>query len=375
VNASTDWTAREREWMAQSLALGAQAEGRTSPNPRVGCLLVRDDRVVGRGFHRAHGEPHAEAMAIGEAGERADGATLYVNLEPCAHHGRTPPCVELIVRRGVRRVVASIQDPNPLVDGKGFERLRSAGIEVDVGLLERDARRLNEPFIHWHVHGRPLVTIKAALSADGMLSADRGESRWITGPLARRFAHRLRLTHDAILVGAQTVRRDDPQLTVRLDGNVEVRRRVVVTRSLDLDPDAKIFADGEGRTRVYTTEAAADDRVERLAGRAEIVRVPERAGVLSLEAVLEDLGALGVQSLLVEGGARTLSGFVSAGLAQRAALFYAGQLIGARGGTPFLDEASVPTPDAGWRVGLEQLVPLGPDLLVVGRFDRPVPRG
>jgi len=371
VNAPREWTAREREWMAQSLALGAQAEGRTSPNPRVGCLLVRDDRVLGRGFHRAHGQPHAEAMAIEEAGERADGATLYVNLEPCAHHGRTPPCVDLIVQRGVRRVVASIQDPNPLVDGKGFERLRDAGIEVDVGLLERDARRLNEPFIHWHLHGRPLVTVKAALSADGMLSADRGESRWITGPLARRFAHRLRLVHDAILVGAQTVRQDDPQLTVRLDGEVEVRLRVVVTSSLDIDPDAKIFADGRGRTRVYTTEAATSDRVERLAGRAEVVRLPGGEGGVPLEAVLDDLGALGVQSLLVEGGSRTLTGFVHAGLAQRAALFYAGKLLGARGGTPFLDEASVSSPDAGWRVGPEQLVPLGPDLLVLGRLDRP----
>lgn len=371
MKAPREWTAREREWMAQSLALGAQAEGRTSPNPRVGCLVVRDGEVVGRGFHRAPGEPHAEAMAIEEAGSRAKGATLYVNLEPCAHHGRTPPCVDLIVRRGVRRVVASIQDPNPLVDGKGFERLREAGIEVDVGLLERDAHRLNEPFVRWHVHGRPLVTLKAALSADGMLSADRGESRWITGPLARRFAHRLRLAHDAILVGAETVRRDDPRLTVRLDGSVEMRLRVVLTRSLDLDPDAKIFAHGDRPTRVYTVEGAASDRAARLAGRAEVRRMPESEAGVSLEAVLDDLGALGVQSLLVEGGARTLAGFVKAGLAQRVALFYAGKLLGARGGTPFLDEPTVASPEAGWRVAQEQLVPLGPDLLVVGRLGRP----
>jgi len=371
VNAPREWTAREREWMAQSLALGAQAEGQTSPNPRVGCLIVREDRVVGRGFHRAPGEPHAEVMAINEAGEQATGATLYVNLEPCAHHGRTPPCVDLIVRRGVRRVVASIQDPNPLVDGKGFGRLREAGIQVDVGLLEHDARRLNEPFIHWHVHGRPLVTVKAALSADGMLSADRGVSQWITGPLARRVAHRLRLAHDAILVGAETVRRDDPRLTVRLDGSKTTRRRIVVTCSLDLDPGARIFSEDEGETRIYTSENAATERAARLAGHAEVIRVPAGRGGLSLEAVLGDLGSLGVQSVLVEGGARTLAGFVSGGLAQRVALFYAGTLLGARGGTPFLDEATVASPELGWRVEREQLISLGPDLLVLGRLGRP----
>ena len=371
MNAPREWTAREREWMAQSLALGAQAEGHTSPNPRVGCLVVVEDRVVGRGIHRAPGESHAEVMAIEEAGERANGATLYVNLEPCAHHGRTPPCVDLIVQRGVRRVVASIQDPNPLVDGKGFGRLREAGIQVDVGLLDHDARRLNESFIHWHVHGRPLVTVKAALSADGMLSADRGVSQWITGPLARRFAHRLRLAHDAVLVGAETVRRDDPRLTVRLGDKKEVRRRIIVTRSLDLDPGARIFAQDESETRVYTTEDAANERAARLAGRAEVIRVPEGRGGLSLEAVLEDLGSLGVQSVLVEGGARTLAGFVSGALAQRAALFYAGKLLGARGGTPFLDEATVASPESGWRVEREQLIPLGPDLLVLGRLERP----
>jgi diaminohydroxyphosphoribosylaminopyrimidine deaminase/5-amino-6-(5-phosphoribosylamino)uracil reductase len=359
--------------MAQSLALGAQAEGRTSPNPRVGCLVVREDLVVGRGFHRAPGEPHAEVLALEESGDHARGATLYVNLEPCAHHGRTPPCVDLIIRRGIRRVVASMQDPNPLVDGKGFERLREAGIQVEIGLLEHDARRLNEPFIHWHVHGRPLVTAKAALSADGMLSADRGVSQWITGPLARRFAHRLRLAHDAILVGAETVRRDDPRLTVRLDGRTEARRRIVLTRTLDLDPSAKIFFNDTATTEIYTTDTVPDERVARLAGRAEVLRLPDSGAGFSLESVLDDLGSLGVQSLLVEGGARTLAAFIHGGLAQRSALFYSGRLLGARGGTPFLDEPSVASPESGWRVDHEQLIPLGPDLLVMGRLERPGP--
>ena len=178
--------------MAQALALAALADGTTSPNPRVGCLLVRDGRVVGRGFHRAAGGPHAEVIAIEEAGDLARGATMYVSLEPCAHHGRTPPCAELLVERGVGRVVVAMRDPNPLVDGRGLDRLREAGIAVEPGVLEREAQRLNEAFVHWHLRARPLVTLKAALSADGLLSADAGCSQWITGPAARRFAHRLR---------------------------------------------------------------------------------------------------------------------------------------------------------------------------------------
>ena len=363
--------------MAQAIALGALAEGRTSPNPRVGCLLVAGDRVVGSGFHRAPGRPHAEAMAVEEARERSRGATLYVNLEPCAHHGRTPPCTEMLIRSGVRRVVASMQDPNPVVNGKGFEELRRAGVEVDVGLLGDEALRLNEPFVHWHVHGRPLVTLKAALSADGMLAAANGASQWITGRLARRFAHRLRWRHDAILVGAETVRRDDPRLTVRLDGET-IRRRVVLSPSLRLDPAARIFRggrEGEPPTRVYTSERAPEERLERLAGRAEIVCVAGDGEGLSLRMVLDDLGGSGVQSLLVEGGARTLAAFLSAGLAGRAALFTSGRLLGARGGTPMLDGPAVATPDRGWKVLRDQVVPLGADVLVLGRLERPAEEG
>jgi diaminohydroxyphosphoribosylaminopyrimidine deaminase/5-amino-6-(5-phosphoribosylamino)uracil reductase len=357
--------------MAQALALGAQAEGCTSPNPLVGCLVVRDDRLVGRGCHRAAGEPHAEAMAIDDAGTSAEGATLYVNLEPCAHHGRTPPCADLIIRRGLRRVVAAMQDPNPIVNGTGFARLRAAGVQVEVGLLGEEAQRLNEPFVHWHAHGRPMVTVKAAISADGMLSAARGVSKWITGPLARRFAHYLRRMHDAVLVGAETVRQDDPRLTVRLAGRPVSRIRVVLSRSLELDPASRIFDGEAGPTRVYTTTDVDEHQVRRLADKAEIVRLPAAGGSLSFEAVLSDLGSLGIQSLLVEGGARTLAGIINAGLAQRAAVFQAPQLLGARGGTPLLDAPTVSEPAAGWRVRREQIVPMGPDLLVIGRLELP----
>ena len=361
---------REREWMAQALALGALGAGGTSPNPRVGCVLVKDGQVVGRGYHRAPGEPHAEAVALAQAGERARGATLYVNLEPCAHHGRTPPCTALLVPAGIRAVVASMQDPNPLVDGKGFADLRRAGIEVRVGLLAEEAQALNAPFVHWHGTGRPFVTLKAALSADGRMAGAAGSSRWITGPAARLVAHRLRAHHDAILVGAGTVRRDDPRLTVRLGGVERIKRRVVLSRSLDLDPGAHVFrgAPGAPPTRVYTGAGAPPAALGALDRVAEVVRIDEREDAPFLAAALADLGRLGAQSVLVEGGSVTLGAFLAAGLGQRCALFYSSGILGSHGGTPLVDLPAVSDPGSAWRLERERLVPLGDDLLWLGRL-------
>ncbi|MBZ5640369.1 MAG: bifunctional diaminohydroxyphosphoribosylaminopyrimidine deaminase/5-amino-6-(5-phosphoribosylamino)uracil reductase RibD [Acidobacteriia bacterium] len=356
--------------MEQTLALAALGEGTTSPNPRVGCLLVRDGQPVGRGFHRAAGDAHAEAGAVAEAGERACGATVYVNLEPCSHRGRTPPCADLLVRARVRRVVASITDPNPEVDGRGFARLRQAGIEVEVGPLEREARRLNAPFLHVHTAGRPLVTLKAAASADGMIAAGGGASRWITGASARIFAHRIRLRHDAVLVGSGTVRRDDPLLTVRLHGVRADRVRVVLAPDLDIDPAARMLHEGGGRVRIYTAPNPSPRRVALLEGRADVVAVPAPGGRLDLAAVLRDLGGLGVLSVLVEGGARTFAGFLEAGLADRVDLFTAPILLGARGGTPLLDLEAPASPDAAVRIEVEHRIPLGEDVLLVGAIHR-----
>ena len=295
--------ALDRQWMEQALALGALGEGATSPNPRVGCLLVRDGRPVGSGYHQGPGLPHAEALAVARAGEQARGATAYVNLEPCAHEGRTPPCADLLARSGVRRVVASLEDPNPRVQGRGFERLRQGGIAVEVGLLAEEAARLNEPFLHRQRRGRPLVTIKAALSLDGMISASQGCSRWITGEPARRFAHRLRLRHDAVLVGAGTVRRDNPRLTVRLPDTRSTVLRVVLAPTLDIDPGAELFASrsgGDCPPRIYAARGASTRQERRFRGRAEVLRVGERDGRLDLTAGLTDLARLDVQSVLVE---------------------------------------------------------------------------
>ena len=356
----------DRRFMEQALALAALGEGSASPNPLVGCVVVRDATVVGLGFHRAAGEPHAEARAVADAGERARGATLYVNLEPCAHHGRTPPCADLLARAGIRRVVASIVDPNTEVNGAGFARLRAAGIEVETGLLERDARRINAPFLKVHASGRPLVTLKAAASADGMIAALGGASRWITGEAARTFAHRLRYRHDAILVGAGTVRRDDPSLTVRLAGLRAERLRVVLAPGLDVPPGARLLGDGAGPVRIYTAEDRPPGGDARLGSHATVVPVPAPGGRLDLGAVLADLAALGVLSVLVEGGARTLGGFLEAGLADRVAFFTAPVLIGARGATPLLDLGAPASPHGAIGIDVEQRFPLGEDTVLLG---------
>jgi len=358
-------------WMAQALALAALGEGTTRPNPLVGCVIVKDGAIVGSGFHRAAGEAHAEALALAAAGARASGATLYVNLEPCAHHGRTGPCSAAIVGAGIDRVVAAIVDPNPLVDGRGLAALRSAGIRVTVGVLESEARALNASFLSTHLRGRPLVTLKAAQSLDGRISAAEGRSRWVTGEASRRYAHRLRFRHDAVLVGAGTVRRDDPSLNVRLPGVDAVRRRVVLAPRLNLDPAARVFAQertSDPRVRVYVAADCPGSQVARFSDIAEVVPVPHSAGGLDLATVLSDLHRIGVQSVLVEGGGRTSGAFLESGLVDDIVLFVSGRLFGAAGATPVVDAAAIADPAKAWRVSRLAIAPLGQDVVVFGRL-------
>jgi diaminohydroxyphosphoribosylaminopyrimidine deaminase/5-amino-6-(5-phosphoribosylamino)uracil reductase len=358
----------DARFMEQALALAALGEGLTAPNPRVGCVLVREGEVVGRGWHRAAGLPHAEGVALAEAGPRAAGATLYVNLEPCAHHGRTPPCAAGLVAAGVRRVVAAIVDPDPRVDGRGFQELRDAGIAVEVGLMAEEAERVNAGFLRRHRAGRPQVTLKAALSTDGMLAGLGGHSRWISGVASRRFAHRLRLRHDAVLVGAETVRRDDPRLTVRLPGAVRQPLPVVLAPDLRLPTEAALFQRTAPRPRVYVRHDLAPAQRSAWETRAQVVPLPAKDGKLALAEVLADLGREGVQSVLVEGGARTAAGFLDAGLVDEVALFVAPTLMGARGGTPLLDRAAAAEPALGQRLRAVRRLALDDDVLLLARL-------
>lgn len=289
----------------------------------VGAVLVRDGEVVGEGFHRRAGEAHAEVLALASAGERARGATLYVNLEPCSHHGRTPPCAEAVVAAGVTRVVACHLDPDPRVSGRGFELLRRAGIAVDVGAHAREAIELNFGFLVHRAFSRPAVTLKWAMSLDGKVATEVGESRWISGPAARRWAIGLRDEHEAILVGSGTVLADDPRLDRRSGRRRDAIARVVVDRRLRTPVTARLF-EAPGPILIFAEGAPASvDEALRARG-AEVVRLPEVAPA----PVLAALDARGIGSVLVEGGPTVAAAFFSAGAYDRLEIAVASKLLG-----------------------------------------------
>jgi diaminohydroxyphosphoribosylaminopyrimidine deaminase / 5-amino-6-(5-phosphoribosylamino)uracil reductase len=325
--------------MRLALRLARRGFGRTSPNPMVGAVLVRDGVVIGQGWHRRAGQAHAEIEALRDAqrrepsGRGARGATLYVTLEPCSTHGRTPPCTDAIIAAGIRRVVAAGPDPNPAHGGRGFAILRRAGMQVSAGLLAGKAAELNEAFFHWIVHRTPLVTIKAGMSLDGRIATVTGQSQWITGGKARVLGMKLRAGADAILVGVNTVLADDPSLTVRLPGFKDKPwRRIILDPRARTPLTAKVISDPQAAsTIVVVTKAAPARRAAALGRRVRLLLAPARAGGIHLPWLLKKLGREEITSLLVEGGGETNAAFLAAGLAGRVAFFYAPLALGGRG--------------------------------------------
>jgi diaminohydroxyphosphoribosylaminopyrimidine deaminase / 5-amino-6-(5-phosphoribosylamino)uracil reductase len=360
-------TARDAALMQRALALAARARGHTSPNPLVGAVVVDGTGViVGDGYHRRAGTPHAEVHALDAAGDRARGATLYCTLEPCCHVGRTGPCVERIVAAGITRVVAAVTDPNPLVAGQGFAYLRGRGVEVVDGVEAAAARALNAPFFTWMRHGRPFVIAKAGTSLDGRIAARPGERTPITGPRAWRLVHRLRAEVDAIGVGSGTLLCDDPLLTARDVYRARPLVRVVFDRSLKTPPDARIFTTLKaGPVIVLTGEravAAAPDRASRLeAAGARLVPSPGD----SLEGALGSLGTAGVQSLLLEGGASLHAAAWDAGMIDRVLLLVAPRVLGPEGVPAFAGR-----PVATAALHDVRVEPCGDDVLIQGDVHR-----
>jgi diaminohydroxyphosphoribosylaminopyrimidine deaminase/5-amino-6-(5-phosphoribosylamino)uracil reductase len=365
--------------MRRCLALAVRGAGHVSPNPLVGAVLVGPDgAVLGEGWHGHYGGPHAEVEAVRDAEARGHAArlpeaTLYVSLEPCSHHGKTPPCADLLVEKGIRRVVVAHEDPFPAVAGRGLARLRAAGVDVAVGVLEREAKRLNEAFLRHVATGRPLVTLKWAQTLDGQVATASGDSRWVSSEESRRLVHRWRAEADAVLVGAGTARADDPQLTVRL---VEGRQplRIVLDRAGMLPPSLRLFSDADaGRTVAVVGERAAPAYAEVLkAAGGRVLRAPERGGHLDLDALLAALGAgdglpdgaRAVQSILVEAGPGLATAFLRRDLADRLFVFVAPKVLGA--GTPAVGDLGIARmaeargfAEAAWE-------PVGPDVLFRG---------
>jgi diaminohydroxyphosphoribosylaminopyrimidine deaminase / 5-amino-6-(5-phosphoribosylamino)uracil reductase len=315
--------AADLHWSARALELAQKSDYRTSPNPMVGAVVIdRDGRVAGEGFHRAKGEPHAEEEALRQAGERAKGGTLYVNLEPCTHAHRDPNCADLVIASGIYRAVISMPDPDSRVRGAGIRALETAHLRTEVGVHEERARRLNEFYVKHREAGRPFVTAKFAMSLDGKIATRTGESRWITGEEARRHGHRLRHMHDAILVGANTVIADDPELTTRLDGE-DARQplRVVLDSQLRIRQSARVVG---ANTLIATTRSGG-------MGLAEVVTLAAtEEGRVSLPDLLDELGRRNVISLLVEGGGEVHAAMFEAGLVDKVYAYLAPKLIGGR---------------------------------------------
>lgn len=319
-------------YMARALQLARQGLYTTQPNPRVGCVLVNDGVVVGGGFHARAGEPHAEVHALRQAGEQARGATAYVTLEPCAHHGRTPPCADALIRAGIARVVAAVQDSNPQVGGQGLARLRAAGIATECGVLEAEARALNAGFLRRMAGGLPWVRVKLAMSLDGRTAMASGESKWITGPAARRDVQKLRAQSGAVITGVGTVLADDPAMTVRIEdwldwpeGLTPVQpRRVVVDSALRTPPTAKLLAE-PGALVVTTANDADGIAVLRAAGAEVWQQAGERVDLAEL---LRQLAAVQVNEVLVEAGPTLAGAFVAAGLVDELIVYQAPTLLG-----------------------------------------------
>lgn len=370
--------------MRFALRLARKGFGVTSPNPMVGAVLVKSGRIIGRGWHHGAGLPHAEIEALRDAEKRGNsprGATLYVTLEPCCTHGRTPPCTEAIIAAGIRRVVVGATDPNPKHSGKAFQILQRHGVKVTTGVLAMDCTELNEAFNHWIVHRTPFVTVKAAMTLDAKIATTSGESKWITGERARLHGMKLRAASDAILVGVNTVLADNPSLTIRNTPSAQRQIQTPKLRRIILDSQARtplsaqvVCDEFASLTTIVVTRKAPANRVAALAKKVSVIVAPARRSVSSrpepridLPWLLERLGQENVTSLLVEGGGEVNASFLLNGLAQRIAFFYAPKILGGRDarkgvagdGVLKLSEA-IPIREAKWQK-------LGADLLLTGR--------
>jgi diaminohydroxyphosphoribosylaminopyrimidine deaminase/5-amino-6-(5-phosphoribosylamino)uracil reductase len=327
----------DAHYMQMALQLAAQGRGYTSPNPLVGAVVVQNGAVVGRGFHPFAGGPHAEVRAIEAAGGAAAGATLYVNLEPCNHTGRTPPCTLKILEAGLQRVVIGMRDPNPRVTGGGAEFLKQQGVEITCGVCEEAAQELNEVFVKYVRSGRPFVTAKCAATLDGRIATRSGDSKWVTGEAARAFVHELRHAADAIMVGAGTIAADDPLLTARLkDRPSKDPIRIVLDARLRIPPTAKVLNHSSPAETILVAgrEAPAAARTQLLRPGVRVIEAQTRDGRIDLEPLMVQLGTMGVTGILVEGGSRVLGSAFRAGIVDKVCFFFAPMIAAGDDGPP-----------------------------------------
>jgi len=366
-----DFLSYDEKYMRLAMQLAGNAIGRTSPNPLVGAVIVKDNRVVGCGWHRKAGTPHAEVHALNQAGELAQGADVYVTLEPCAHYGKTPPCAKALVEAKVKNVYGGLLDVNPKVAGKGFKILEDAGIHVEYGFLQDELRKQNEVFFKWIEHKKPFVVLKAAMTLDGKIATATGQSKWITNETSRAYGYKLRDIYDGIMVGINTVIEDNPMLTARVDvGKNPIR--IVVDSSLKIDINANVVQDKSAKTIVATTDKADKDKILKLqAQNVDVIVVDkDENDKVDIEKLLNILGQQNICSILVEGGATLSGSFVAKKLVDKVYFFIAPKIVGGK-------EAKTPVAGTGIlnlqeALALKdiQIEKLEEDILIIGRVDK-----
>ncbi|MBI4051491.1 MAG: bifunctional diaminohydroxyphosphoribosylaminopyrimidine deaminase/5-amino-6-(5-phosphoribosylamino)uracil reductase RibD [Elusimicrobia bacterium] len=350
-------------WMLQALKLARRGLGRVSPNPMVGCVLVKKGKKIGEGYHSFFGGPHAEVAALKNAGTAARGSTAYVNLEPCNHWGKTPPCTQSLIRSGIRRAVIAMRDPNPIAKG-GIPTLLSSGIQVRTGILELEARQLNRPYLTNILQKRPYVILKAASSLDGKISTASGKSKWITSAKARAAGHKWRSEVDAILVGINTIIKDDPSLTSHGQGRDPIR--VILDTHFKISSHAKVLKN-TGTTVIATALKLAPPRFRK--EEVHVLHVPRKNGELDLRQVLKELARMGIGTLLVEGGASVHTSFLQEDLADEARIFLAPKLIGGEKTKTFFEGSGAQQLDKALHLKNMEVKTIGPDILVCGHLN------
>ena len=361
-----DELSEKEKWMRLALSLAKKGEGKVSPNPMVGAVLVKNGKLIAKGYHRYFGGPHAEVEAIQRAKDKARGCTLYVTLEPCSHYGKTPPCTQAIIRAGIRRVVIATLDPNPINSGRGVQELKKAGIETELGVCEEEATKVNEAFFKFMKKKIPFVVVKVASSLDGKIATSKGESKWITGQKAREFAHRLRDKMDAILVGINTVISDDPSL---LAPSKDSLARVILDSKLRIPLNSKILKNQDkADTFIFTTSKADRQKLCELKSRGIKVAIvkEDQDGRVDLEEVLKKLASLEIMILLVEGGGRVIGSFFDKGLVDKLFLFLAPRIIGGRNSLTWVEGKGVDLLSQTPHIEVSSLRKIGQDLLLEG---------
>nr|WP_282580209.1 bifunctional diaminohydroxyphosphoribosylaminopyrimidine deaminase/5-amino-6-(5-phosphoribosylamino)uracil reductase RibD [Natroniella sulfidigena] len=353
--------------MKVALNLAKKAVGRTSPNPLVGAVIVKDGEIIGTGYHHYAGSLHAEVNVLKKVDQEAKGATMYVTLEPCSHYGKTPPCAKFIIESGIKKVVIAMQDPNPKVAGKGIEMLKAAGVETEVGLLKEEAAQLNEDYIKYMETNTPFVILKNAMTLDGRIATKKGDSKWITGEESREFVHRLRDRVDGILVGIGTVLADNPRLTTRLPEGGEDPARIVLDEELKIPLDAKLVTQNSSAPTIIATTKKADQskKIKLQEAGVEIIEV-ETENRVDLEELLKELGNREIISVLVEGGSQVNTSFLEAELVDKLYYFIAPKIIGGKDAVPVVAGTGVDKIKAGISIEESKIKRSGDDFLIIG---------